>query len=467
MLWAVLLFAGTPPAATQDAPVVLTVSVDHSADARLVQGRPALVVAQLLHRQAFTPEAEPVTVVPVGGGWAGAFRLDVADAQGQPALWPFEAATAPAGAVQVTGEEGATWAWALSSDATAALVPGAYTLRLTLDAMALGLTDDVSAPMIEVTVEAAPSSPTADDVAAHALRVAEVAAARGRTAEALAALEALVTEQPFHVGARLRQALLLRVERPVAALAAVLFAVEGLPEADGAEPPAVLYALQNELVHAVETATEFEVTLAEKPPTHPLAGRGSAQAFELDGISGREVVLRRGVTYTFRLAGVPAATPFGLATDEAGAAPYTAGVVGAPASDGDLVTVTPDEATPAVLYYGSPEAPYAGWRLHVETATPTADEPDPWDPTQGALALSPPSPNPTHGPLTLHLAAPVGQHVEVAVFDVLGRRVAVVYEGATSNPTRLAVDASGWPAGTYIVRAQAPGGSVSRLVVRR
>ena len=446
--------AGARSAAAQEAPpVVLAASVDGSADAQVVQGRPALVVAGLVHRQAFRPDARPVAVAPAGGGWGAAFRLDVADAQGASVPWPFEVAAAPPGAVQVTGDAGAQWAWALPSDATAALAPGTYTLRLVLDGTALGAAGAVTAAPIRLTVEAAPSAPTAEDRAAHAIRVAEVAAARGDAAGALAALEALVAEQPFHVGARLRQALLLRADRPVAALEAVMYAVEGLPETAGTEPPAVLLGLQDELVHAVEAATSFEVTLGEKPPTHPTAGQGGARAFALDGLSGRELVLRRGVTYTFRMAGVPTDSPFYLTTDPAGggAAPYVSGVEGAPASSDGALTFTPDEDTPPLLYYASATERHAGWRLHIETTRPTADDPDG---EAASLALSLPTPNPTRDRSALDVVARAGQPLEVAVFDMLGRRVALLHDGpAPAGGLRLPIDAATWPAGTYIVRA--------------
>lgn len=77
--------------------------------------------------------------------------------------------------------------------------------------------------------------------------------------------------------------------------------------------------------------------------------------------------------------------------------------------------------------------------------------------------------NPTRGrsevTVTLDAAAPVA----VALFDALGRRVAVLHEGALgAGPTRLGVDASGLPPGVYVVRAEGPFGAASaRLAVVR
>lgn len=471
------LAAAAPLAGAQDTPpdgvpsVVVGLSVDGSADARLVQGRPALITAHVVHARAFQPEAAPVALAP-SGSWVSALRLTVDGADGRPVDVAFEPAGGPGGPfepgpVTVTGDGGAAWSWALTADASAGLPPGPYTLRLTLDGGALGGADVVGPP-VRLTVEPAPAAPTANDRAETALRLADVAAALGRPAEALAALGGLVAEQPFHVGARLRQALLLEAERPVAALEAALYAVEGLPEGRGAEPPALLLALQDRLAHAADAATAFEVTLAEKPPTHPDAGRGPDRAFALDGIAGREVVLRRGVTYTFRLSGVPAEAPFWIATDPAGAEPYATGVEGAPASGDGVLTFTPGDDTPAVLYYGSAAAPFAGARLFVESDRATPAEPGgPDAPT--ALTLSAPAPNPTAARAVVALTTPFAGPVTVEAFDVLGRRVAVLHDGpAPAGDLRLSVDTSGWPAGTYVVRAVAGDGvAVRRLTVVR
>ena len=76
------------------------------------------------------------------------------------------------------------------------------------------------------------------------------------------------------------------------------------------------------------------------------------------------------------------------------------------------------------------------------------------------LALGAPRPNPTSGAVRLSATVPAGA-ATVAVYDVLGRRVAVLLDGDVAAGSREVVwngrDASGAPAapGVYLVRAQA------------
>ena len=76
-------------------------------------------------------------------------------------------------------------------------------------------------------------------------------------------------------------------------------------------------------------------------------------------------------------------------------------------------------------------------------------------------------PNPTSAAtrVSLRLAADV-QAARVGVYDALGRKVAFVHDGTAQDVTVFEVDASGWPAGVYAVRATvAPsGGGVASFV---
>jgi protocatechuate 3,4-dioxygenase beta subunit len=75
-------------------------------------------------------------------------------------------------------------------------------------------------------------------------------------------------------------------------------------------------------------------------------------------------------------------------------------------------------------------------------------------PAEAAPTLGAPFPNPTPSVSTLWLTLPrPAQKVRAAVYDVRGREMAVLHEGpllAGRHPVE--VDASDWPAGTYIVR---------------
>ncbi len=73
-----------------------------------------------------------------------------------------------------------------------------------------------------------------------------------------------------------------------------------------------------------------------------------------------------------------------------------------------------------------------------------------------ALALRPNYPNPFSGATTLTFDLPTYEHVALAVYDLTGRRVATLVDGPMEAGThRVAWDAGGLSAGTYLLRFQA------------
>ncbi len=83
----------------------------------------------------------------------------------------------------------------------------------------------------------------------------------------------------------------------------------------------------------------------------------------------------------------------------------------------------------------------------------------------GRAALSAAHPNPFRGAASLTLSLPSSQRVEVTLFDVLGRRVAVLHDGPlTSGSHALTLDGSGLPSGVYVVRAVGERFTASRRV---
>ncbi|MDX1532442.1 MAG: FG-GAP-like repeat-containing protein, partial [Rhodothermales bacterium] len=71
-----------------------------------------------------------------------------------------------------------------------------------------------------------------------------------------------------------------------------------------------------------------------------------------------------------------------------------------------------------------------------------------------AAALQTPHPNPARGRSRFTLTLAEAQAVTIAVFDGLGRRVAVLHEGPLpAGEHALALDGAGLPAGAYVVRA--------------
>ncbi|HEX9951217.1 MAG TPA: FG-GAP-like repeat-containing protein, partial [Rubricoccaceae bacterium] len=102
--------------------------------------------------------------------------------------------------------------------------------------------------------------------------------------------------------------------------------------------------------------------------------------------------------------------------------------------------------------------------LIVAPAGLVAGEPD----APAVLALSAPRPNPTSGAARVRLDQPEAAHVTVSVYDALGRRVAVVWDGDLGAGTHeLDISAGHLAPGVYVIRAVVQGGQtlVSRLTV--
>lgn len=76
-------------------------------------------------------------------------------------------------------------------------------------------------------------------------------------------------------------------------------------------------------------------------------------------------------------------------------------------------------------------------------------------PEVGIEMLSVPRPNPVRSATSLTLRVADVQHVNVQVFDALGRRVQTLFEGTLAGGASeiLALDASALPAGAYLIRA--------------
>jgi hypothetical protein len=84
---------------------------------------------------------------------------------------------------------------------------------------------------------------------------------------------------------------------------------------------------------------------------------------------------------------------------------------------------------------------------------------------QAATALRLDGPNPFRDRTALALRTDSPGFVRVAVFDVLGREVAVLHDGPLAADThRLRVESAELPAGLYVVRAVGDGWARSQRV---
>ncbi|HYE94681.1 MAG TPA: T9SS type A sorting domain-containing protein, partial [Rubricoccaceae bacterium] len=92
-------------------------------------------------------------------------------------------------------------------------------------------------------------------------------------------------------------------------------------------------------------------------------------------------------------------------------------------------------------------------------AAPSAAESPPPAPT---LVLSV-WPNPARAAATIGLMLPEAGHARVALYDVLGREAALIHDGPlAAGALALALDASPFPPGVYLVRVEAGGAALTR-----
>ncbi len=112
------------------------------------------------------------------------------------------------------------------------------------------------------------------------------------------------------------------------------------------------------------TGPTFMVMDVMKDPSHPYYGVGSAMGYEIDGVQGKELTLVRGITYTFNI-NAPG-HPFYISTDPngAGAGEVTQGVTGSQ-TDVGILTFTPDNSHPSLLYYQCFSHLNMGWKLNI------------------------------------------------------------------------------------------------------
>lgn len=135
----------------------------------------------------------------------------------------------------------------------------------------------------------------------------------------------------------------------------------------------------------------FVVTVGVKQQGHPAYGKGHNMGFLVDGISGKELVVERGQTYTFDIA-TDAKHDVYLSKKAIGwgSAAYSEGVEGAYTYKGQMV-FTPSKDTPDQLFYACRNHPFMGAMIHVVNPGQTANVRLQTAPMAGAsAAMAPP-----------------------------------------------------------------------------
>ena len=132
------------------------------------------------------------------------------------------------------------------------------------------------------------------------------------------------------------------------------------------------------------------------------------------------------------------------------------------AAEGDLATLH-------LTRRAAGAAPAFTWReafvndRNVLTAATAADAPEA---VPATLALRPPAPNPSRGAVAFTVDLPEAGTVRLALYDALGRRVALLHDGPlAAGAHRIAWDGA-VAAGLYLVRLEAGGEMHTRTVTR-
>lgn len=121
-------------------------------------------------------------------------------------------------------------------------------------------------------------------------------------------------------------------------------------------------------VVADKISREFTVNVGPKDASHPYFGRGHDMGFSVDGVEGRELVLTRGVEYTFHVdTDIKHDFYFTTSPVGRGAGTVTDGISGQFTYRGD-VTFTPTASTPEVMYYECRNHKYMGGKIHIANA---------------------------------------------------------------------------------------------------
>lgn len=114
-----------------------------------------------------------------------------------------------------------------------------------------------------------------------------------------------------------------------------------------------------------EQSTTFSVTVAEKDNSHPYFGTGDRNGFVVDGVQGKELILVRGTEYRFVVKSTPMHDVYLSGNEDGwGAGVIEAGVKGNFIYDG-VLTFTPGESTPEVVYYQCQNHKGMGSRMFV------------------------------------------------------------------------------------------------------
>jgi len=250
-------------------------------------------------------------------------------------------------------------------------------------------------------------------------------------------------------------------------LAASVEPAEGTPLTDAPFVPiegetAVILSLSGGPGVADSAVLRFGVEDADLDAPDLSSPLGGAVSVAPTGAADRFAALSLG-----SLEGEPVTVPLSVDVPEDG--PYQIALAADPGTVGDLVVVVELidalAGTTTVIQVGAPYAFTVGPgedlddRFSVRTTLVGVDtEGDVPSPT---LAVGP---NPSAGPISVRFRSPGGAPVRLAVYDALGREVAVLHDGPASGSVQTGLPAGALSPGTYVVRATGAGIALTRVL---
>jgi len=187
-------------------------------------------------------------------------------------------------------------------------------------------------------------------------------------------VEAAISEQPVETDVVAAEAIPATPASPVVIEPAVSEAEAAMPAVSDAEADVATEVVVEEVAEPAPVAevvdqsippNTFLVTSGVKDSSHLFYGVGSKKALVVNGIQGKELVAVRGQTYTFKVdTGVQHDFYLSKSPKGWGAATLTDGVKGNYTYKG-VVTFTPDDKTPGVVYYQCRNHKSMGSKIHV------------------------------------------------------------------------------------------------------
>ncbi len=154
-------------------------------------------------------------------------------------------------------------------------------------------------------------------------------------------------------------------EKPVPApsVPAPVEAPVQVPTQKAQTPPPVSAPVPTPIIPA--DPNTFIVTVGLKAAPHPSLGKGHAMGFLINGVSGKQLVLERGKTYTFDIRTDPKHDVYlSKKVIGWGSAPIAEGVTGAYTYKGKMI-FSPGSSTPDKVYYSCRNHPHMGALIQI------------------------------------------------------------------------------------------------------